>query len=552
MFCAGDMKTAKNGLYSYIFASIPLVINNYMMMAAIALVTNAIERHSSTTYVWTLVIVCVMALLVAINRYVAGRIRIRYFLTYMKSIRQRIFESILRLPYNLFAQRSKDIYASRMVNDINTVEDRYFEGLADLSYWCVFLFVAVIVLGIIDPLLLSIIIPVEAVIALVSLRLSHRIEQLEIEVSQEQEKYTTDSANLIAGLDVVRLANLESTYTEKNRRAAKQLEGKKAQYSMYKVLFNNGLTALASVMSFGIIIYLYFKIIIGYPVAVVLVAYQIGSTICYAVNYCVTALLSIRASNALSNHIEFIEELKPSDSPHFKTVDRLGPIVADKLSFSYEDKIVFHDVNFVIESGRKYLIVGPSGCGKTTLLNLLSGVQTNYVGSLSMNGVQLNELNHRQYLEHLAIIEQDTFLFESSLRNNLTLFDSDVADAKINEVVEACRLTKLVERMEHGLDEELHQNGKNLSGGERQRIAIARAIIRKADMLLADEPTASLDETTAEQIEKLLLSLPCTVITISHRRQSALSGYDFVLQIGNYRVNTIPISEYSGLECETL
>ncbi len=456
-----------------------------------------------------------------------------------------MFESILCLPYNLFEQKSKDTYASRMVNDIRTIESRYFSGIADLSYWIIFLIIAVCVLGIIDPLLLCIIIPVEAIVAILSVRLTNRIEQLEVEVSAEQEEYTTDSANIIAGIDIIRLANLEQVYSQKNRIAAQRLEGKRAQYGMYKTLLNSGLAALASVMSFGIIIYLYFRIVDGYPVAGALVAYQIGSTICYAVNYCVTAFHSIRAARALTDHIEFTQDQKPSEQIDSKTIERIGRISAEKLSFSYGDKPVFHNVDFTIEPGKKYLVVGPSGCGKTTLLNLISCVQTNYTGSLSVDGVQLRELNTKQYLEHMAVIGQDTFLFEDSLRNNLTLFDSSIDEKRIKGVLETCRLTELVNRNENGLDGNLQQNGKNLSGGERQRIAIARSFLRDADILFADEPTANLDDINAEQIDKMLLTMSNTLLTISHRNHgTSMSSYDFVLQIENYGINTIPVKEY--------
>jgi ATP-binding cassette subfamily C protein len=204
---------------------------------------------------------------------------------------------------------------------------------------------------------------------------------------------------------------------------------------------------------------------------------------------------------------------------------------ADQLFFSYEDRPVLRNASFRIEKGEKILLKGISGSGKTTLLNLLAGVYNSYGGEIRYDGRELKTIDPLPLNRGIAEVYQDVFLFEDTLRNNLTLF-GDYSQEDLESAIDRAGLRELVERLPLGLETQLEENGKNLSGGERQRVSIARAILKRAVLLLADEATSNLDEELGRHVEATLLSLDATVISISHRYYEGVTeGYDKVLEI---------------------
>ena len=170
------------------------------------------------------------------------------------------------------------------------------------------------------------------------------------------------------------------------------------------------------------------------------------------------------------------------------------------------------------------------GSGKTTLIRLLMGYYSEYTGGIYFDGVCLDDIDRQSLYQHVAMIHQKVFLFEDTIRNNITMFQ-DCPDEQVWQAIHDAGLTQVVERMGHGLDSMVEENGRNLSGGEQQRIAIARAFARGTEVMLVDEATASLDPQTASQINQVLLEKEgLTLIAITHRtNQELLEAYDEVL-----------------------
>ena len=216
------------------------------------------------------------------------------------------------------------------------------------------------------------------------------------------------------------------------------------------------------------------------------------------------------------------------------------------VSFAYDNKTVLKHANFVIEKGKKYLIKGVSGAGKSTLMNLLAKTYDNYEGKILADGVDYMKIKEAAFHDKVSFIYQNVFLFEDSIRNNITLY-KDIPMDTVAAAVKACDLTELIANQENGMEQVLKENGKNLSGGQRQRISIARAIAKKSDILFVDEGTSSLNEELGREIEKVFLSLEQTVVAISHRYYEGISEqYDYVLEIKNGEVLQSTAADYFG------
>ena len=219
--------------------------------------------------------------------------------------------------------------------------------------------------------------------------------------------------------------------------------------------------------------------------------------------------------------IQKIEKTLENENTYEETVDIRSfndKIEFKDVEFHYEnnEQIILSDINLTFKKNGKYLIVGPSGGGKSTLLKLLRKYFNPTKGQITIDGHDLKDIKKEQYFSLIANIEQQVFIFEDTVKNNLTLY-KEYTDEDINEAIDASGLREFVNNLPEGLDTVIYDNGKNISGGERSRLVIARALLSKASILFMDEAFASLDMERAREIEKTILALKnITVINVSH------------------------------------
>ena len=161
-------------------------------------------------------------------------------------------------------------------------------------------------------------------------------------------------------------------------------------------------------------------------------------------------------------------------------------------------------------------MVGPSGCGKSTLLKLLLGWLPDYSGTIAIDGRDIRNFTPAQLQRQMSYIPQDVFLFNTTIRENITMGDS-FSDEEIQKALRDSALDQEVLAMENGLETVVGEGGTCISGGQRQRVAIARALIHKRSILLVDEGTSALDQQNADIVENTLLCNPeLTLILVSH------------------------------------
>jgi ABC-type multidrug transport system fused ATPase/permease subunit len=208
-------------------------------------------------------------------------------------------------------------------------------------------------------------------------------------------------------------------------------------------------------------------------------------------------------------------------------------IVVKNLSFGYEpEKQVLKEINCTFELGKKYAIVGASGSGKSTMLNLLMASHQNYDGAIYYDNTELREISSSNLYEIESIIQQNVFVFNATIKDNITMF-RDFSAEQINEAIRLSGLSALIE--EKGADYLCGENGSGLSGGEKQRISIARSLLKKAQVLLVDEATAALDAETAYQVSSAILGLKgVTSIVVTHALdEGLLKQYDGIITLKN-------------------
>jgi ATP-binding cassette subfamily B protein len=195
------------------------------------------------------------------------------------------------------------------------------------------------------------------------------------------------------------------------------------------------------------------------------------------------------------------------------------------------------DISFRIERGQTLAFVGPSGAGKTTLVKLLVGLYRPQAGRILYNGVDSREADMEALRERIGFVTQETQLFSGTIRENLLFVRPEATDAQCLEALRRAACQSLLARAEKGLDTVIGEGGIKVSGGERQRLSIARALLRRPDLLVFDEATSSLDSLTEEEISHTIRdvaeSRDVMSILIAHRLSTVMhADRIFVLERG--------------------
>jgi ATP-binding cassette, subfamily B, bacterial len=202
------------------------------------------------------------------------------------------------------------------------------------------------------------------------------------------------------------------------------------------------------------------------------------------------------------------------------SADIEGDVSYRGVVFGYDDgRPVLHNIDLDVKMGSRVALVGLSGSGKTTLVRLLPRLYEQWSGTITIDGVDIREYPRDELRRHIGIVLQDSILFEGTIRENIVLNQPEITDEQLVEAATQACIHETIMGMPDGYDSKVRELGKNFSSGQRQRIAIARAILRNAPILILDEPTANLDvEAEAEVMRGVeRLTAGRTVIVISHR-----------------------------------
>ena len=265
-------------------------------------------------------------------------------------------------------------------------------------------------------------------------------------------------------------------------------------------------------------------------------ALNLGNRVNNQFREAMSAIVAVRGTKGIQEKIN--KMLATGDGKRTETVfdKNLGDIRVENISFSYDNSSkVLEDVNFRFEQGKKYAIVGGSGSGKSTLVKLLMQYYDNYEGAIYCDTENITSVDRSILYSKMAMIHQKVFLFDDTIKNNITMFQ-EYDSATLQDVIQKSGLNCIVE--ERGLDYQLGDGGNKLSGGEQQRIAIARALLKRTNVLILDEATASLDNQVGTQIENTVLEQDnLTAIVVTHKLlETLLKKYDCIVVMHKGRI----------------
>lgn len=460
----------------------------------------------------------------------------RFIARAMRQYKELAFQKLTEKSIASFRDESTAAYLSALTNDAASVEADYLAQQLAVITKTVTFFGALFMMLWYSPLLTAIAVGVTALPLAASLLTGGRLQAAEKQVSERNRDFTAALSDCLSGFAVVKTFKAEREIFQLFAESNRALEQEKFSRRRLKVLIGmigavTGLVAQLGVFLAGAWLALSGS---GLTAGTVILFVNLMNFMIGPVSELPALLAGRRAALGLIGKLADALE-KDGSAGGSRTLSRLEHgIELRDVSFGYEaGKDVLRHVSARFEAGRAYAIVGGSGSGKSTLLNLLLAENTGYRGSVLLDGTELRELSPEALYGLMSVIQQNVFVFNASIRDNVSMFREFPQEAQ-DEAIRRAHLRELLDA--RGADYLCGENGKGLSGGEKQRVSIARSLLKKSSVLLVDEATAALDMQTAHQVSSDILDLTgMTRIVVTHSLEEALlRRYDgiFVLKNG--------------------
>lgn len=459
----------------------------------------------------------------------------KFIIRGISQYKEYVFRELTKKNISAFSGENSSAYISALTNDIQAIEQGYLWNLFSVLDSLLTFVGAMAMMIWYSPLLTLIAIGLSLLPLVASILTGNKVAEEEKKVSDRNEAYTSALKDSLGGFSVVKSFQAEAQMIRIFQANVKELA--KAQCGKYKMrilvqMFGSvaGVTAQIGVFLFGAYLALSGK---GITAGTTMIFVQLMNYVLSPIGTIPTCIAERKAAKALVTKIAGALNTnvrEETETEHKKL--KCGITVKD-LTFGYEpEKQVLKNINCSFELGKKYAIVGASGSGKSTLLNLLMASYMNYSGMICYDETELREISSSNLYEIESIIQQNVFVFNAAIRDNITMF-RDFPEEQINEAIRLSGLSALIE--EKGADYLCGENGSGLSGGEKQRVSIARSLLKKSQVLLVDEATASLDTETAYQVSSAILELEdVTGIVITHALdEGLLKQYDGIFTLKN-------------------
>lgn len=454
----------------------------------------------------------------------------------LNQYKNNAYEHILSKNIAEFNKSTTSTYVSAFTNDVKVIEENYVFATFDIITQITLFLSSIVVMFLYSPVMTGVAVGLSLIPMVVMLLVGGKLSVHETNISKQNESFLHFLKDNLVGFSTIKVFQAEEKIKEifKTRNNLLETERAKKERTIVLLTFLQALTSILA--QFGVFfVGAYISITTGSIEASVIILFvQLMNSV---LNPLIAIPNLISKRNSCKPLFEKLDEIiKTEDSGEKQTVEFENSIKVSNLEFAYEENNVLNGVDFEFKKGKSYALVGASGSGKTTLLNLLAGRYQNYSGEIYYDGKELKSLSIDSLFEKMAYIEQNVFVFDDSIVNNVTMYSS-VDEELLNKALNLAGLTLLIE--DKGVDYKCGENGSNLSGGEKQRISIARALIKNAELLFMDEATSALDSETSSNVMHSVLDIEnLSKIVITHKlEEKILKRFDEIIVLKNGKVH---------------
>lgn len=456
----------------------------------------------------------------------------------MRQYKDFAFQKLTEKSISSFRAESTAAYLSALTNDAASIEADDLSQLLSVITKAVTFFGALAMMLWYSPLMTAIAAGVTVLPLIASLLTGGQLQAAEKRVSDQNRDFTAALSDCLGGFSVVKTFRAEKEIFRLFAESNRALEQEKFSRRRLKALVGmigatTGVIAQLGVFLAGAYLALTGK---GLTAGAVILFVNLMNFMIEPVAELPALLAARKAARGLIAKLADALEQDEVQPDGVQIAPLMRQLRLEDVRFSYDGETeILRGVSAVFDAGKAYAIVGASGSGKSTLLNLLTTPGMAYAGKILLDGTELRTVSPESLYETVSVIQQNVFVFNASIRDNVTMFRSFPPE----ELAQAVRRAQLEALLaERGEDYLCGESGSGLSGGEKQRISIARSLLKHASVLLADEATAALDAQTAHQVTDDVLSLSgVTRIVVTHTlEQAALRRYDGILVLKDGRI----------------
>jgi len=467
-------------------------------------------------------------------------------------LRDRVFAHVQRLHFSFHDANSTGDLMSRANTDLQNFQD-VITMIPMTTGQVVIVTSAVVIMVIIQPLLALLALAALPLVNLLARRFAQKLHPAIMGVQREAAQLATVVEETVAGIRVVKGFGAEAVRADALAVEAEDLRGESLEASFVRSRY---LPAMEMAPNFGLIAVLAYGghlviegeltigALISFNIFVMLLVQPLRSLGMTVANAQRAAAAGVRISQLLAVAPQIVAPAHPRELP--TTSQQCGPIGRvefDAVAFAYPDDpagaagAVLRDMSFTAEPGESIALVGATGSGKTTAATLLPRFYDVDTGSIRVDGIDVRELEPRVLRQSVSIVFEETFLFQSTIFENIAFADPDASEADVRRAADLSGATEFIEQLPLGYDTIVGERGLSLSGGQRQRLAIARAVLADPRVLILDDATSAVDPTKEQEIRDALGQAmeARTTIVIAHR-PATVALADRVLLIDDGRV----------------
>ena len=524
-------KCHKKSFYTFMIFNILVPLSNIAFAYSIKIIIDSGMSQNREALTQAILIGAIVIFIYASLNFISLRLRNKLVRQIMSRYKNKVFKSILDRDYREFSKEKSGKFISILTENMKKIEQDYLHQYFNISKNISLMIFSLVAMFIGNWFLTLLVIIASIIPMMISGFIGQKSASLQNSSMIADQKYLAKVKDILAGFLVIKSFNVKEAIGQDYKNESEKLDEIyfiKGKFDVLSNVISQLSGMIVFLVAFGGGMYLVFggHTTIGSVTAIV----QLVNFVVMPLNEIGMGMSKFREGQATLNSFEVKDVIELQTGKMKEYFDDV--ISFSNVDFSYpnaEEKI-FNNLSLQIKKGEKIAIVGMSGSGKSTLLNLLLRFYDVTSGYISIDNQDLQAISAESLYNLMTIVQQDVYIFDDTLKANITLSQSFTED-DIKKAVQQSGLESYILENELGLQTSCGENGSNLSGGERQRLSIARALIRKTPILLLDEATSSLDNKVTTEIESSILDIQnLTALVVTHKlNENILKRYDRIL-----------------------